>query len=74
MHQAKLSLTLSECSRAQDMGCEVIKGTGDVDGLLESTKVQHDSVTHLVKFLRTISDLRDYSDEELEESYIRVVK
>ena len=70
-HYAKLSLTAGECSRATLMGCEVIKGEVYADGLIEGTKVYHDSVVKLISFLKTISDLRDYSDEELEESYIR---
>jgi len=72
-YRAKLSLTISECHRAEEMGCEVVKGTSSdyEHGLLEGTKVMHNSVTHLIKFLKSISDLRGYSDEELEESYIR---
>lgn len=69
---AKLVLTDSEISRARSMGHEVdVKRQEEDSGYW--CEVYSSSVVKVIKFLKTITDLRDYSDEELEEYYIRAI-
>lgn len=68
---AKLVLTDSEISRARAMGHEVdIKRQEDFGYWSE---VYSSSVVKIIDFLKTITDLRDYSDEELEDYYVRAI-
>lgn len=70
---ARLSLSDYEMEVARNRGCEVQTGTWNADSrLYEDTKLVHPSVSRLVSVLRSLPDLRDYSDEELEEYYIHM--
>ena len=69
----KLCLTSSEITRARSFGIEVEVGSQDDTNSWNITGTCS-SVTKALNFLRTIRDLRDYSNEELEEYYIRAVE
>jgi len=65
----KLCLTGSEISRARDYGIEVEVGTQEDTNYWRIVGICK-SVYTALSFLRTIHDLQDTSDEDLEELYI----
>lgn len=69
---AKLQLNSNEVTRAEEYKGEIIERQQQEDGI--QVEIQFPSVTKAINFLRTIRDLRDYSNEELEEYYIRAVE
>jgi hypothetical protein len=71
--KARLTLTSSEISRARNRGLEVEVGDNEEVNLWHC-QVFGSSTRVLVDFLKTISDLNGYSEEELEDYYIKEVK
>jgi hypothetical protein len=67
--KAVLTLSSQEINRAKNRGHEVIVGS-QVDVNSWYCEVISDSVVKVLKFLKTIYDLQDLSDIELEESYV----
>ena len=72
MYIAKLILTSNEIKRARNYGIDVEIGMEEDDNFFHC-KLRHESFVKILSFLKTIIDLKGYSDEELEEYYIRQV-
>ena len=69
-----LCLTSSEISRARSFDFDDVQVGAQDDVNSWNCEITSSSVTKGIKFLKTISDLRGLSDEELEESYIGKVR
>jgi hypothetical protein len=72
MYIGRLILTSNEIKRARNYGIDVEIEMQEEDNVWHC-KLRHESFVKILSFLKTITDLKDYSDEELEEYYIRQV-
>ena len=66
-------LTEREIERAKHEWCVSVRRTGETedDGKLIEVSLESPCFINLFGFLRDIVDFRDYTDEEIEEYYIR---
>lgn len=66
-------LTESEIERAKNEWCVKVCRTGETEdnGKLIEVSLESPRFINLFGFLRSIIDFRDYTDEQIEEYYIR---